>query len=328
MDKLTDKLISIFATNNFSEIKNDTEFLELYKKYKNESLFKNVVATLTEIKEDLDLRYDGCNSAKEQVIEALYFMNEIVHERDDTLSDNTFNLILKMSENFWTDKQTQHFIGSYNAMLNKTDYFFSYTDRNPNSPNLNSINRRYKHLIIHLLGEDKYKNEDKNKKNLLAESLNSFFQGHGLKGFYYPREEGTSYPVDEKLTHSLKNSYVFIQLIQNIMFTKPEQKNGEKKKNYCHKEFKTATNHFSNDNQCMKFLLAERNHDSLVDPVEVPRSYQKWYHRIAKSSAFEIAFTEKEDPDKIIGVKDSIREKVVEDIKKSKWEFLLAVPSD
>ena len=256
------------------------------------------------------------SSPRNQVIEALILLNRMKTEEEKNIC---YALIIKGYSNQWKQSQLAHFNKYDDALRKNYDYFLSFTDRNLTPGYDNYINVKYKYLIKSLLGQEFKKANQKD--NLLALAIHYLLKSSGnKKGFFYPQKQGDSQEVEEKLKSACENCFVFIQLIQNIMFTSCNETN------YCYFEYCHAR-------QCLAgkkgfiFLLAEKSHDSLkAIHHDVYFEYDEWYCDILRRDNIILEPTEKYNQKHISKLLDIIRKNLVDKIDKIKWSIIEDVP--
>ena len=250
MPFFTEQLIEIYAKCKVDVIGHNDEFIRLRDENQDHPTFRSVNRTVQDIKRRLEKLVGIQTSKKNQVIEALMLLNRIIGG-DEEKAEICYNLILRTYARAWDHSELDHFKKYYYALNNFYDYFLSFTNRNPSPGNDNIINRKYKHFITDVLGKTRYKEADKRKENLLAETINYLLKNadQPLKGFFYPQKEGDSRNVKNKLSQACRESFVFIQIVQNIMFVKINDTN------YCHFEYQDAKK-TDPPSKSIRFLLA------------------------------------------------------------------------
>lgn len=315
MTTYTEKLIDIYATCNTDKISKNPRFIKLRNQHKHDQDFPNINREIQDIKKLIEKRVLIQSYHKNQIIKALKVSNRIVKTNKEESIKIVHDLIIKMFRSKWTRKQLNHFETFFTALENCYDYCLSFTKRNPSPGQVNIINQKYKFLIKDILGHKKYKQANRIKDNLLAASINYLLENEQLNGFYYPHKEGDSQKVKQKLKEGCENSFVFVQLIQNVMFTDLNDEN------FCFFEYNVAVKprpfrkHF-------KFLLAGNSHKDLIKEEEVSLEYDDWYQNVYESDKLIIEPTDVYNAAQIKELKDKISEKLLQSVKNSKWELI------
>ena len=320
MRKYTEELVEIFSRCDTDKLSENQEYCELCRKNVSQTSFNSERKKVQEIKELLERTVGEQSSTKNQVIQALRSLNRIIESKNEEEIDICYNLIIKTYSKIWPQNQLAHFEKYSDALQNNYDYYFSFTDRNPTPEYDNYINKQHRFLIKRLLGKKEFERANK-KENLLARAIHYLLESSGKKkGFFYPQKEGDKQKVEEKLRNACEHCFVFIQLIQNIMFADGN------KTNYCYFEYCHA-------HKCLAgrkgfiFLLAENSHDSLIKLHDVYLEYEQWYQEILQRDKIVLEPTENYNkPTHLSKLLDTIRKNLVEKIDKIKWEIIEDVP--
>jgi hypothetical protein len=320
MGKYTDQLIEIYARCDTDKVSEDPAYRQLCSENAGQALFNSEREKVEKIKQMLEKSVAKQSSFKNQVIEALISLNRtIIKPKNEEEIDICYTLIIRGYSKDWNQNQLDHFNKYYAALQHNYDYFLSFTDRNPDPECYNEINIRHQFLIKRILGSDNFKKANK-KENLLARAIHSLLLRDGNKrGFFYPQKEGDNQKVEEKLRRACEHCFVFIQIIQNIMFA------CDNKTNYCYFEYCHA-------HKCLAgkkgpiFLLAEKSHDSLIKRRDVHPDYDEWYQETLDRDKIILETTENYNPTHISKLLDTIRKNLVEKIDKIKWEIIEDVP--
>ena len=320
-EKLTDKLIEIFAQCDIDDLERNQDYIKLFREYQGKVWFDHKRKIVTEIKRFLEESVEQQASSKNQIIEALKSLNMMNNQEEKNIC---YELIIKGYSNQWTENQLNHFKKYSDALQNYWSYFFSFTGRNPAPQQDNYINIKHRFLIEHILGRYFYKRADKKKQNLLAEAINYCLKiegnNGGTGGFYYLDQPGDNRDVEEKIQEELEKCFVFIQLIQNIMFL-PDQN-----PNYCYSQYRYAREFFP-DTTNFIFLLAEESRDSLLAiRHEIPLEYYEWYSDILDRDLIILEPTENYNRKHIQNQIYKIRQNIVQKIDQIKWKMIEDVP--
>jgi hypothetical protein len=163
-----------------------------------------------------------------------------------------------------------------------TIFFLSFTSRYP-SPELggpNPINVAYKHFIKHVLGEDAITSSNQRGTNLLAKAICLRLTTPGIEGYYYPRQQYDNAETEKKLEEACDESFMFVQLIQSILFYPPARG-----KNFCFLEWDRVMRRLSADEkeERILYVLAEMDYRELQDLTPPPPDeYNGWYQHVSK----------------------------------------------
>lgn len=211
------------------------------------------------------------------------------------------DLTLELFDGQWSQKQKKYYTDKIAYFDKQYDYFLSFTNRVlGNKAGPNPINRKYNHLINHILGEAYTKKAD----NILAECLDYYLTTEkGFKGFFYPDREGDNTIVERKLKEGCDDTRNFIQIVQNVMFEDPKDR-----KNYCLVEFEYAKDELDDD--ALLFVLAEKRKEDLYSPDQVKEKYREWLGYVGEKDALHIEFSEfnNENLEKVF---DKINDKIL-----------------
>ena len=322
MRKYIDELVEIFAQCDTDSLNENQAYRQLCLENARQSLFNTERKKVEKIKRLLEKTVGKQSSTKNQVIEALKSLNKIiVKPKNEEEFNICYNLIIKSYSKNWSKYQLAHLNDYSDALKNYYDYFLSFTDRNPTPESDNYINNQHRFLIKRVLGHDNFKKANK-KENLLARAIHYLLESSGKKkGFFYPQKEGDNQKVEEKLRNACEHCFVFIQIIQNIMFSCGDNTN------YCYFEYCHA-------HKCLAgrkgfiFLLAENSQDSLIKWHDVYIDYDEWYQEILDRDKIILERTEKYNPTHLSNLLDSIRKNLVKKIDTIKWEIIEDVPED
>ncbi len=180
----------------------------------------------------------------------------------------------------WPFAQQAYFESGYQKLSLPNDFFFSFSTRYEHVASENPVNYAYKHFILKVLTPEDWESADRNKENLLAKAVYTLVsEKKGHKGFYFPDSQYDNTYTEEKLERELRDSYIFLQMLQNVMFRPPAE--GE---NYCHFEFIRAHQQLDAEGQVehrMLFVVAE-NEGGFIRPRDVYPDYDQWFGQVIK----------------------------------------------
>ena len=220
MSDYKDELVDIYASyDKLSEAEKSPEYQKLCEQHdEKKSPFHKFRKDIAEIKRVLEEKIDREQlSEKGQISVSLKLMQVVLKDKkEEDILNCCRKLIIKVYSKNWSPEQLDYFEKiSDKLTTTKYDYFLSFTRRNPSPDEYNSVNRNYEYFIKDTLGKHSFKKEEIIKKNLLARSIHHLLRSRN-KGFFYPDYIGDSQLVDPKVERACKNSFLFIQLIQNI----------------------------------------------------------------------------------------------------------------
>ncbi|MBV9169335.1 MAG: hypothetical protein JOZ81_04545 [Chloroflexi bacterium] len=206
--------------------------------------------------------------------------------REDVKHRLYYQLISRGYYDHWSIDQQAYFEYGAKKIEAGLDFFLSFTQRYPIAPGENPVNLRYRLLIARVLGDPEYQQADRYKRNLLAESVYKLLKEQGyVDGFFFPDIQYNNSDTLAKLDEAAQGALVFIQLVQNVMFDAPQQPTP----NYCWLEFQRALQLAAAEKKTpedrLKFIVAERNRQTLIPSVRVPADYKSWHAHISGRDA-------------------------------------------
>jgi hypothetical protein len=143
-----------------------------------------------------------------------------------------------------------------------------------------------------------------------------------MSGFYYPVHEGDNRKVEKKIMDAAGNTFVFIQIIQNIMFSK----NFPCEQNYCFFEYCEAKRNISDDQRIL-FILAEGSLKDIIPKNDIWENYDNWYDEMEKKDKIILEYTETYNLKRIIGLKNEIKKKLLDRVSETKRKMINEVPA-
>jgi hypothetical protein len=226
----------------------------------------------------------------------------------------------------WSDTQKEYFQRAWPLIRSKYDFFLSYTTRHHPPEEDNLVNIHYGYFIRVYGDSTRLGNPDANQKNQLAHTINRLLsEGKRYVGFFYETHASDNQIVESKLREACRSSFVFVQLVQNIMFHPPD-----KPPNYCFFEYKEADSFIRpglHGEGRMLFIVAEDSRAALLDRVEVPEEYEGWYdHLWGKAVLYLKKFGIEEDPKIIDEFHKAFDTKVKQELGKARQRIFQGVP--
>jgi len=291
-----DDLIRLFASNRVDQIEQNEEFQQLCAAHDGDPAFGRFKTELhlvwrakTRLEKLLDKPF---TRSSEQVRAAL---EELRAKRGDPDQELYYKLIMASDAPEWSEPQTEYFQRAWSLLQSKYDFFFSHTTRRfpPDEDNL--VNVYYQHFISVYGDSTKLGKPDAKQKNQLAYTINRLLsKDKRYAGFFFETHANDNQEVELKLRQACRSSFVFVQLVQNIMFRPPD-----KPPNYCFIEYKEAVSYILpglHGDQRILFIVAEDSPKALLHSFEVPEEYQGWYsHLRSKAALYLQKFGVKDD---------------------------------
>jgi hypothetical protein len=231
------------------------------------------------------------------------------------------------NNSLWREDQLDYFKEVYKAITTYNDYFLSFTNRKSTENNPNIVNFNYEHLIRWLFHSCRckrnFERESKKNNNLLAATIDYFLRSNKpqLRGFYYPVHESDNRKVEEKLRDAAGNTFVFIQIIQNVMFSK----NFDCEKNYCFFEYCEAKRNISEDQRIL-FILAEGSREDIIPKTDIWEKYDNWHDEMVEKDKIILEYTKTYKPKQLEELEDEIKKKLLNRVSEAKRKMIDEVP--
>ena len=319
MSDYKDKLVVFYAAHSLRELKNCLEYQDLCELNDDNHQFDRFREKIEQIKQHLEKTVEIQESEKGQVTESLNTICHVMADKDKEILSYCRLLIITAFKKKWSPEQVAYF-EKISDILTTTayDYFLSFTRRKRSPDGYNPINYNYEHFIKAILGDHRFTHEERFEKNLLAKSIHQILRDSGHNGFFYPEHLEDNQPVDLKVERACKNNHIFIQLIQDVMFDKPESV-----ENYCFKEYNYVKDTFL-DKQIL-FVLAEDCKNFRSRP-HVGFGYLDWYEQVISKDTVILKFTRTQKPIDVDLLKKKIEEKICNKIKEYKRDLIENVP--
>ncbi len=315
-----DELVDIYATyDKLSEAEKSPKYQKLCEQHEENRLFHRFRKKIEEIKKLIEDMVEIQSTEKGQVIESLNITYMVMKDNNEEILKYCHKLITKLYEKKWSPKRWAYFKDTSDILTTTDyDYFLSFTRRKRSEGGYNPVNNNYEHFIKAILGKHRFNDKEKIEKNLLARSIHKILKDSGHEGFFYPEHIGDNQLVDPKVEKACVNSHIFIQLIQDLMFDKPNVEN------YCFTEYKYVKDTFS-DEQIL-FVLAEGDRKKIINRLPVCLSYRDWYNHVLKKDIVILRFTTIWKKNDIDSIKKEIEENIGNKIKEYKDHLIENVP--
>lgn len=315
MPDIRQQLIDLYGRHKADEVGNDPAFQDLCKENEEDLAFDGVRHRIEEMKRNLEAMVGAQRAYQDQVKWSLKVINQtpVGAEREETVE-----LVRQAYSNKWRNAQKQYFEDGCKMLETWRDFFLSFTSRNPTREHVNAINANHRHFIEDVI-PGTYENSDVKNANLLAEALYYLLRNRQLRGFYYPKHEQDNQVVEDKLREGCRNTFSFVQLIQNQMFvTYP---------NYCHFEYEQVTgNPPVIGDRKLVFVLGE-SYEDLIRDYNVHIRLRRWYKDVETRAAVKIQYTRRANLDIIDQNYDSIKVNVLQKVEEAKATLFDNVPA-
>lgn len=328
-ESFTKTLIECYAkgVENVDQCK---EFQTLCDKEGGKFIFDAERQRIENLERSIEREVCSSSTSREQIINALKLLDKKFAPKDNKKNKEDvkyiYELILKRYDNnsHWRADQLAHFNKVYTAITTYSDYFLSFTKRKSTKNQPNTVNSNHKYLISHILQltSREFGSVSKENKNLLAEAIDYLLRSHKqqLRGFYYPVHEHDNRIVEEKLRDASKKTFVFIQIIQNVMLSK----HFPCEPNYCFFEYCEAKRNISDDQRIL-FISAEGLREDIISKNDIWEKYDKWYDEMKKDIII-LEYTESYNLKQIKGLKNEIKEKLLNRVSEAKEKMIDEVP--
>lgn len=167
----------------------------------------------------------------------------------------------------WNSDGKQLYDKAYEIVTGWQDYFLSYTNRN--IPEVNNFVIDY---IGNCFKQHEF-NADKDKRNLVADLIEKWLNQEGLISFYDNKNLIIGDEIKDEIEQYCKSCFVFVQVVEKVMFTKPEGR-----QNWCFKEYTHYQgNDLIDDGNKVCCFIAISGDESAVFPVSVFTDYAEWH---------------------------------------------------
>jgi hypothetical protein len=315
---IVDDLIDIYAANRTDDVGADARFVKLCKDNDSDNVFHATRNRIERVKRQLEEQAAIQKTYRKQAKLALKLYHQLIGSEDQ---EDVICLRLVHLAYFpkWSDKQKAYFDKTCLKIQEKSDYFLSFTQRNPPGAS-NPVNLYHRHLILsHGNGDPK-----DSSRNELAGMLNGLLRTskYQFRGFFYPEHEDNSAKVIKKLRDGIDECLVFVQLVQNEMFSKSY----DAEENYCFMEYTEAVN----QQKKMILLFADGKYPSdLITDESVQFDLGSWHKFIKQTDCLDLAPTRvAEESANIQPNLEKLKLRLVEEmygVRLSLWE---GVPGD
>jgi hypothetical protein len=314
-----EELIEIYATVPADKVRQNARFVTLRQLNDADEIFHSHHLLVEGQRRLLENTVAAQKTWQKEVKFALKAFQQLLNpqDKDDLRPEIFLRLVRRAYYPGWTAKQQSYFDAIIDHIRNKQDYFLSFTQRKvgDGSNPINSLQR----YLIQTYGIPDPKDE---KENKLALMLHRALASHQFRGFFYPEYTGDTLQVAQKLKEGMDQSLVFIQLVQNEMFSKqyPAQPN------YCADEYLDA----AHQKKQMIYLFANGAYPAdLILDYNVNFDFNPWYQFIHGAQCLDLAPTLTADQStNITGNRQKIREQLIDKMTKFREALWENVPGD
>ncbi len=269
-------LIEIYAKTPVAKIRSSEEYKRLCQREAGKGTFDADRNLVEKAKVQVETYLKDGQTTREQARAALCLL--IKARRTEQDRDLLHRLLVKGYRPGWTRAQRGYFDKAWRKICLKYDIFFSFTTRYPNVAGDNPINTAYRYFIVKELSQETWKGADRQKENLLAKAVYRLIvKSADHNGFFFPDSEFDNSMTEQKLREACRNSMVFVQLIQNIMFHPPQGK-----KNYCFFEYTTVADLLESepDKEDRILFVVAHNRQDLLPTHQVHLEYDIWHGHV------------------------------------------------
>jgi hypothetical protein len=279
MTTLTD-LIAIYGRQSADQVPRDPQYDSLCKQNDGNLLFHYERLRVERLRRKLEKSLNMQQTRQSQLKSALKIFEHELAPDNNQEDEIVVRLVHAAWYPNWTPAQQQYFDDTIETLGDGLDYFLSFTLRNPvGGPNPVNTFHRY---FIESYGLD----PSRSANNELAKALDRALQSskYKFRGFYFPAHEDDSQLVSKKLAEAIDRALVFIQIVQNDMFSKRFKAD----ENYCFDEYTMA----SAQQKKSIYLFADGQHPADMIPlVDTFPRFSNWYQLIEQTDCVALART-------------------------------------
>jgi hypothetical protein len=311
------ELIDLFAAHRVADIQNVPEYVA-YCARNLDTLGFRAARDKTEVaKKAIEDRLDRQPNAAGQVRQALKLL-----ESQRGLDFDRYSELISMGyKPAWSREQRVYFEHAARIIRSGNYFFLSFTSRGPEGLGDKRVNRRYWHFIRRKIRRPT--NGDLRERNLLADAIDIMLRDESIDGFYYKRHDNDNSLVERKLREGCESCLVFVQLVDNAMFSPP------KDPNFCEFEYRHALDFIRQAGvpaeDRILFVVTERDKGDLPDPDAVYATYRDWVTHILSKSAVYLPPVADYDRQTIDEIKEKLAA-VVSQVKAAKKNMMERVP--
>src|SRR5215210_1667447 len=314
MTNLQRRLVDLYAAELVDKVHATAAYQELCREYEGDRAFDGEREMIENLRVQVDDWVGKRLSYREQVEFGLRLLSKLPKspKPDQELCRE---LILWSYGQRWESAHREYFERKSLFIAKATDYFLSFTNRNPGKPNLNQINRNHQFFIIDALGQEAYEQADRSEQNLVAKSIHHLLGNRRLEGFYYPQHLGDNTEIEAKLKDNCARAFAFVQLVQDEIF---RYFNGAR--NWCHFEYGVAR-----DTGAERILFVQI--DQEIRSAGIALQFEPWFQGFVKQDPLKLSWTRWQDPVVIDENYAKIRERLATQIDLSIERIYTEIPN-
>ncbi len=315
MDTLV-QLIEIYGRQPLAAVQNDADYQQLCQSNDNNLLFHHQRHLVEDLKRKLEQTVEIQQSAQKRVKYALRLFQRLLGSEAQA-DEICVRLTKRAYDAGWTATQRSYFDAATVRLRDSQDYFLSFTQRHDEGAS-NPVNRRHRYLIQSYGIPD----PKDSASNELALMLHRALHADELRGFFFPEHEDDSARVSEKLKKAMQRSLVFVQLVQNDMFSKRFPLDH----NYCYAEYCDAMQ----QGKSMVYLFADGEHPAdLIDEFNAHFALDTWYGYVREVDCISLDPTDiAEQSANVPANRQKLKTKLIERVKSEREAIWESVPGD
>jgi hypothetical protein len=311
MTQLQTRLVELYSMGPIEKVHASPTYQKLCQDHEGDRAFdgeRNMV-------ESLRIRIDDWLESRESYQKQVEFGLRLFRKLKPLEREACRELILLTYGKRWEVAHRSYFEEKSVFMSNASDYFLSFTNRNPNKPGLNLVNRNHQFFIIDVLGSPRYDSADRSQENLVAEAINSLLKGRGFNGFYYPKHAEDNTEVETKLRENCARALAFVQLVQEDIFRYYEGSH-----NWCYFEYEVA--------RCTgadRILFVQLDPEIRAEGIFI--DFEPWFKLFSqRQDALKLGWTRWQIPAAIDENFEKVRVNLANQIERSRDQIYLGVP--
>lgn len=285
MNEVQRQLVEVYSAGPVEEVHQGAAYQNLCAKHRGDRAFDGERTTIEDLRVRIDKYVGQRGSYREQVEFALRLVRNLRDPKRPSRPEACRELVIQSYGRSWPPEHQQYFVEKAAKIAAGVYYFLSFTNRNPNKPAHNLVNRDHRHFIIDAIGPQEYAKRDQSAENLAARAVHCLLSRPFPGGFYFPEHLEDNRIVAAKLMASCERSLAFVQLVQQEMFTQDPAT-----ENWCHREYSWAQGNGPNN-----ILFVQLDEKIRVDPV-FDDWRDSWYCSFDAGDPVKLTETRWEDP--------------------------------
>ncbi|HWN44086.1 MAG TPA: hypothetical protein VNW71_17815 [Thermoanaerobaculia bacterium] len=312
MTELQKRLVQLYANGPVDKVHELAAYQQLCRKHENDNAFDGERETIENLRVMIDDWIGKQKSYRDQIEIGLRLIQKLSKPEQKEICRE---LTLHSYGERWSGEQRAYFENKSLFITGASDYFLSFTNRNPNRPNLNLINRNHQFFIIDVLGQEAYDRADRSARNLVAEAIHDLLRSRRLTGFFYPEHLGDNTQIEVKLRDNCTRAFAFVQLVQEEIFRFSHQS-----KNWCHFEYAVAQ-----ETGADRILFVQL--DEEIRKQGISHEFETWFQGFTKQDALKLRWTRWHEPAAIDENFEKVSRKLTEQIDRSIERVYSGIPN-